>query len=48
MKNLKKVLATIAYKEQGTIRAFVAEEALQDRYYLPYFFNDLFRYGCIC
>lgn len=29
MKNLKKALATIAYKEMGTIRACVAEEALQ-------------------
>ena len=48
MKNLKKVLATIAYNEQWTIRAYVAEEALKhDTDYLAGFFRDLAQWGCV-
>ena len=48
MKNLKKVLATIAHNEPWTIRAFVAEEALKhDTDYLAGFFQDVARWGCI-
>lgn len=48
MKNLKKVLATIAYQESWTIRAEVVKEALTDNQeYIKYFFKDLAHYGCI-
>lgn len=49
MKNLKKILATIAYNEKWTIRACVADEALARKPdYIEHFFKDLSRYGCIC
>ena len=48
MKNLKKALSTIAYNEQWTIRAFIAEEALMNNADdLAGFFNNLFRWGCV-
>ena len=41
-------MATIAYKEPWTIRAYVAEEALRSGTdYLEWFFQDLFKGGCI-
>ena len=48
MKNIKKILSTIAHNEPWTIRAYVAEEALgEDPDYLAGFFRDLAHYGCV-
>ena len=48
MKNLKKVLATIAYNEPWTIRACVAKEALSEgKEYIVNFFSDLAHWGCV-
>ena len=47
MKNFKKILSTIVYKEAWTIRACVAEEALQNPGYIACFFQDLANYGCV-
>ena len=48
MKNLKKILSTIAHNEPWTIRAYVAEEALKhDTDYLAGFFRDLANHGCV-
>lgn len=49
MINYRKILATIAYNEKWTIRAFVANEALgNNEEYIEWFFKDLAQYGCIC
>ena len=48
MRNYRKILSTIAYKEEWSIRAFVAKEALcRDYADIKHFFKDLFRYWCI-
>lgn len=48
MRNYRKILATIAYNEEWSIRAFVAKEALwRDYDDIKHFFNDLFRHWCI-
>lgn len=47
MKNLKKVLATIAYKEEWTIRGFIAQEALKRKPNIKQFFKDLVEKGSV-